>query len=256
MSQTNVIARVEGFIGHLTFSNPARLNALPQDGWLSVKPELDNLLAENARVIIVSGEGDNFCAGADISEFDTVRKDAKTARTYEASNVQAFDALRTCPVPTIAKIRGFCLGGGFGLAAACDLRVATQDARFAIPAAKLGLGYPIDAIADIVDAVGRQNAKHLLFTAETLSGTEMLDMGFLLEVLDESRIDASCIQLSKMISQLAPLTHRATKAAIAALRTQDWDNAKQQSDLTFSSHDYDEGRKAFREKRPPRFTAS
>lgn len=256
MSQTNVIARVEGHIGHLTFCNPARLNALSQNGWLSVRPELDKLAAENARVIIVSGEDNNFCAGADISEFDTVRKDAETARIYESSNVQAFDAVRNCPVPTIAKIRGFCLGGGFGLAAACDLRVATQDARFAIPAAKLGLGYPIDAIADIVDAVGRQNAKHLLFTAEKLSAKEMLDMGFLLEVLDENRIDDKCNQLANTISQLAPLTHKATKAAIAALRSQDWDSAKQQSDLTFSSRDYAEGRQAFREKRPPRFTAS
>ena len=97
---------------------------------------------KNARVIILTGEGENFCAGADISEFDVVRKNAKTAITYEQTNIDAFKALRDCPIPTIAKIKGYCLGGGFGLAAACDLRIAHKQAVFAIPAAKTGIGLP------------------------------------------------------------------------------------------------------------------
>ena len=116
-------------------------------------------------MVVVTGDGGNFCAGADISEFDVVRRNAETARIYEASNVEAFGAVRECAVPTIARIEGYCLGGGFGLAAACDLRLASQEAQFAVPAAKLGLGYPVDAMADIVEAVGSQNANRLLFAA-------------------------------------------------------------------------------------------
>lgn len=256
MSQTHVVARLEGSVGHLTLSNPKKFNALPQSGWASVAPKVSELVDQGARVLIISGAGDNFCAGADISEFDVVRKNEQTARVYEATNVDAFGALRNSPVPTIAKIRGYCLGGGFGLAAACDLRLATEDAQFAVPAAKLGLGYPVDALADIVEAVGTQNAKQLMFTADRLSSQQMKEMGFLLSICGHDELESSVEALALKIANLAPLTHRATKATILAMRSGDWHGAKSLSDATFASEDYAEGRRAFREKRAPRFTGS
>ena len=255
MSQMHVEGKLVDRIGYLLISNPKKFNALPQSGWLSVKPALDDLVESGARVVIVSGAQGNFCAGADISEFDVVRRNAETARVYEASNIEAFAAIRQCSVPTLARIEGYCLGGGFGLAAACDLRMASKEAKFAVPAAKLGLGYPVDAMADIVEAVGSQNAKRLLFAAERFSAAEMSDMGFLLEVAE----DANALQdkvgaLAGKIAQLAPLTHQATKATVGALRSGDVETAKAASDATFTSEDYAEGRAAFREKRAPNFT--
>lgn len=255
MSQIHVEGKLEDKIGYLLISNPKKYNALPQSGWLSVKPALWNLVESGARVVVVTGHGSNFCAGADISEFDVVRRNAETARVYEASNVEAFGAVRDCGVPTIARIEGYCLGGGFGLAAACDLRLASQEAQFAVPAAKLGLGYPVDAMADIVEAVGSQNAKRLLFAAERFNTSDMKEMGFLLEVLEDgSALKEKVLDLANKIAQLAPLTHNATKTTVRALRSGDFESAKKASDATFASDDYAEGRAAFREKRAPRFT--
>ncbi|NRB31233.1 MAG: enoyl-CoA hydratase/isomerase family protein [Rhizobiaceae bacterium] len=255
MSQMHVEGQLADNIGYLLISNPKKFNALPQSGWLSVQPAVNKLLASGARVVVVKGDGGNFCAGADISEFDVVRRNAETARVYEASNVEAFAAIRECQVPTIAHIEGYCLGGGFGLAAACDLRLASQEAQFAVPAAKLGLGYPVDAMADIVEAVGAQNAKRLMYAAERFTTAEMKEMGFLLEVLEDSAaLGHKVTELAAKIAQLAPLTHKATKTTVRALRSGDFASAKAASDATFDSADYAEGRAAFREKRAPQFS--
>ncbi|MEM9733802.1 MAG: enoyl-CoA hydratase-related protein [Pseudomonadota bacterium] len=235
-------------VGRLTFGNPKRHNALTQEDWLAVRPLLDELVSEGARVIILSGEGPSFCAGADISEFGTVRKDAATARVYEAANVDAFAAVRACPVPTIAAIDTYCLGGGFGLAAACDLRLATPRAQFAVPPAKLGLAYPVEAIGDIVTALGEQNAKAMLFTAQRHNAQNMKEKGFLLELVQEDELLDRAHKLAQKVAKLAPLTHRATKAAIAKTP-----EAKTMADATFESADYAEGRAAFKEKRKPVF---
>ena len=256
MSQTYVEGHIDQSIGQLVMTNPSKYNALPQSGWLSIAPTIDRLLAEGARVIVVNGADSHFCAGADISEFDTVRKNAETARVYEASNIEAFAAIRNCPVPTIARIRGYCLGGGFGLAAACDLRIAEPEAKFAVPAAKLGLGYPVDAMTDIVTAVGAQNAKRLMYTAARFSADEMKSMGFLMEIIESDSLDDHVDELAQNICSLAPLTHKATKATVKAMNSGEWDAAKAASDATFASQAYAEGRAAFREKRPPKFTGN
>ncbi|NKB53639.1 MAG: enoyl-CoA hydratase [Rhizobiaceae bacterium] len=253
MSQSHVEQQINDTVGTLVLTNRQKCNALPQSGWLSIRPVIEELVNNGARVVILCGAQNDFCAGADISEFDSVRKDAATARIYEASNIEAFAAIRNCPVPTIAKIRGFCLGGGFGLAAACDLRIATDGASFAVPAAKLGLGYPVEAMADIVQAIGAQNAKTLLFTAARQSADDMSKMGFLSEIVEESSLNQRVDELAQHISQLAPLTHAATKSAVLAMQSGDWEHAKSASDATFSSQDYAEGRTAFREKRTPEF---
>ena len=250
---TFVRAEKDGTIGTLTFDNPTKHNALDQTSWVSVQKYVDRLVADGSRVIVVTGAGDSFCAGADISEFDRVRRDAESALVYEAANDAAFAALRNCPVPVIAAISGYCLGGGFGLAAACDLRIASADSQFAVPAAKLGLAYPVEAMADIVAAVGAQMAKRMLFTAERLNAKAMFEAGFLSEIVTDGIVLDRAIVLAQTICELASLTHRATKASVAAALGGDGNLAVELGAATFQSHDYAEGRLAFREKRKARF---
>jgi enoyl-CoA hydratase/carnithine racemase len=256
MSSIHVYSRVDNHIGQLVLSNPGKFNALPQSAWFNIRPTITDIVRRGARVVVISGEAGNFCAGADISEFDVVRKDPDTAQIYEASNVEAFAAIRDCPVPTIAKIEGCCLGGGFGLAAACDMRVAARKSTFAVPAAKLGLGYPVEAMADIVSAIGDQNTKRMLFTAAQFTSENMLDMGFLMRLVTAEELHDGVDTLAQTIAQLAPLTHQATISSIRALHTGDAERAKVVSDVTFTSQDYEEGRQAFREKRKPQFTGN
>lgn len=143
-------------VATIVINRPARKNAVTQAMWIELAANVDRLAGDtDVRVIVLRGAGADFSAGADISEFDTLRGDPESARAYEATNSAAFAALRNASVPVIAAIRGICFGGGFGIAAACDLRVACTDAQFAVPAARLGLAYPHDAMADIVWAAGR-----------------------------------------------------------------------------------------------------
>ncbi|MGI9357227.1 MAG: enoyl-CoA hydratase-related protein [Rhizobiaceae bacterium] len=240
----------------ITLNNPARLNALPQRLWEALPNRFEETVEQGARVIVLTGSGDNFCAGADISEFDDVRKNTETARRYEKANEDAFAAVRNAPVPVIAQISGICFGGGFGLAAACDLRIASEDACFSVPAAKLGLAYPVAAMADIVHAVGAQNTKRLLYTADRFSARQMQAMGFISEVMPVAELEERVLTLVRGTAALAPLTHRATKASVAAALGGDVAWADKLGAATFVSEDYAEGRVAFREKRKPEFEGS
>ena len=251
----NIHGDMNDYIATITLSNPSKFNALPQNCWEAIPSLIQQLVNNNARVIILTGEGKNFCAGADISEFDVVRKNAETAIIYEQTNINAFKALRDCPIPTIAKVKGYCLGGGFGLVAACDLRIAHKQAMFAVPAAKLGLAYPVEAMADIVHAIGAQNTSKLMFTGAKFSTAEIHAFGFLSAVTDD--LDDYVENLAREIATLAPLTHRATKSAIAAVldanKGANIETAIQQANATFNSADYNEGREAFRQKRSAKF---
>ena len=232
-------------------------NALTHAMWI----ELAQLVARaqqanDVRLIILRGKGADFCAGADISEFDAMRDNHQRAQEYEPANTDAFSAIRNCPVPTIAAINGVCFGGGFGIAAACDLRFSTRDARFCIPAAKLGLAYPVEGMADIVHAVGAQRAKQLLFTAEIFNAQSALEYGFLSAIFDDKNFEAEIEKLSQTICANAPLSNVASKQAIAAALSNDAEDIAKAVALgqsTFESADYGEGRVAFKQKRKPVF---
>jgi enoyl-CoA hydratase/carnithine racemase len=245
-------------IATLTIDRPAKKNALSAEMWTGLSRLAAGIAASgDARVLIVRGAGSDFSAGADIGEFDTIRRDAGTARTYEAANSAAFAAIRNLPVPTIAAIRGVCLGGGFGIAAACDIRIAAEGASFAVPAARLGLAYPHDAMADIVHACGPQFARLLAFSGVSVTSAAALAAGFLAEIVPDDELDARAAALAARIAANAPLSVRASKAAIRAVLTgagADEEEARHLGEATFSSTDYAEGRTAFREKRQPRFT--
>ncbi len=245
-------------IGWLTINRPEKRNALTDAMWRAVPEAIDWLVANHhALVVIIRGAGGrDFSAGADIGEFETLRKDATTARNYEAGNSAAFAAVRTCPVPVIAAVRGICFGGGFGLAAAADIRLADETARFAIPAARLGLAYPLDAVQDLVRALGDQQARHALFSTRELSAEQAAACGCLMKLCRADQMDADVLALATAIASAAPLSIRASKAAISALHSgtrEDYDHASALAASTFDSTDYAEGRRAFMEKRKPAF---
>ncbi len=250
---------IADFIGWLTFDNPKKHNALSQKLWRDL-PQHIKLLEDDfdVRVIVLRGAGNRaFCAGADISEFAIVRKDANTARLYEQENIAAFEAIKRCKKPIIAMINGLCFGGGFGIAAAADLRIADENAEFAVPAAKLGLAYPVSAISNIVTAVGEQIAKELLFTARRFTAAEMFDCGFLSKTSTTGQLLNEVSALAQTIAENAPLSIRAAKQAILAPGSGDCFEAMKYADeiaaSTFESNDYREGRAAFKARRKPNF---
>lgn len=249
---------VDAGVARLRIAQEARLNALTLAMWRAIPEAIAAAMGCEARVILLSGQGAHFSAGADISEFSEVRKDADSARRYESVNVAAFAAMREAPVPVIALIAGACHGGGFGLAAAADLRLATEDARFSVPPAKLGLAYPASAMRDIASTLGQQQARRMLYTGETMSAQTLLAAGFLLSVHSDLRdLDAAAASLAKSIAANAPLSIRAAKLALRAAAEDDADLEREADALgaaTFESEDYAEGRRAFAEKRRPLFT--
>lgn len=254
---TRLVLDIDDHVARLTINRPDKRNALDQVMWLELAARIDAAVANDAvRVIVISGAGADFSAGADITEFDTVRRDAETARAYEEANSTAFAAIRRAPVPTIAAIRGVCFGGGFGIAAACDLRLATEDAQFSVPAARLGLAYPHDAMEDIVHACGPQIAKYLTYSGTRIGAADALRIGFLAEICAAEALDDRIAEIATQIASAAPMSVRASKAAIRAVLSGEATDsliARELGAATFDSSDYQEGRAAFREKRTPIF---
>lgn len=253
-----LIASVDGAIGRLTIANAVRKNAIDIAMWQAFAPALEALARDpGVRVIVLSGEGDTFSAGADIAEFDTERATPAGSRAYEAQNVRAFAAVAACPRPTVAAIRGFCFGAGAGLALSCDLRIAADDALFAIPAARLGVAYPPAAFASIVAAIGAPRAKELFFTGRRIGATEALAAGLLNRVVAAEAFEAELSALVTGIAAGAPMTLTAAKYAIdaaAGLPTAlPAETVQAFADACFDSADYAEGRAAFKQKRTPRF---
>jgi len=253
-------ATVSGGVARIEIDRPARKNALTAAMWRGLAEAVRDAAADDdMRAVVIAGAGPDFSAGADIGEFDALRGDAATARDYEALNSDAFAAIREAAVPTIASIRGVCFGGGFGIAAACDIRIAADSAVFSVPAAKLGLAYPQDAMQDIVHACGPQMARYLTFSAARLDATKALAIGLVAELVPDAELDDSTAALAAAIAANAPLSVAASKAAIRAVLSRDTgdvDRARRLGEMTFASHDYAEGRAAFREKRLPRFGRS
>ncbi len=253
-----ILASSQNGVGILTIDNPERKNAINAAMWRAI-PEAMHWLATwgEARVIVLTGGGRrDFSAGADISEFPTVRKDTATAKVYESENSAAFAAIRNSRVPVIAAIRGICYGGGFGLAAAADLRIAAEDAAFAVPAARLGLAYPADAVQDFFHGLGPQISRKMLFTGLALGATELSTAGFLMEVTASAALDAAALSLAETIAANAPISVQASKLALRAVATNDDDLLREAEIIgatTFDSADYAEGRAAFAEKRRPVF---
>ena len=250
---------VEGALARLVIDNAPRRNALDMGMWRAI-PELARAADADPEirvVIVCPAPGLPFCSGADISEFSTVRATAEGGRAYEAANAAAFDALAACGKPVVAAISGFCLGGGMGLAAACDLRVASADAQFGIPAGRLGVGYPPASMAYVVAAVGAAAARDLFFTARRFGAADAKALGFLDRLTNTHSALQEAEALAVEIAANAPLTLRAAKAAIARVArlpaAPDAAACDRLAAACFDSADYAEGRAAFLEKRKPDF---
>lgn len=256
MENEPLIVTIANSVASVRINRPQKKNAITFAMWQALSATFDALSADpSVRVITLSGAGADFSAGADIAEFDTLR-DGDNARGYEAANSAAFAAIRHARVPVIAALHGVCFGGGFGLAAAADLRIAAPDALFAVPAAKLGLAYPQDAMHDIVGAVGPQMTRYLTFTGNRIDAETASRVGFLLEIVASDELEQRVAELAATIATNAPLSVRASKLAINAELSGDAfdvELARAAGDKTFASADYAEGRSAFQARRKPEF---
>ena len=248
----------DGDIAFIIADNSARMNAFTAAMWEAVPARIAEAERDdNVRVIVLRGAGDRaFSAGADISEFDTVRSGDKAA-AYDALSDAAFTALTRCAKPTIAMIHGFCLGGGLGVALCADIRLADDKAEFAIPAAKLGLGYNARWVRPLLVAVPPSRAKEMLFTARRFKVAAAATMGLVSRVVPAPELDQATRSLAGEIAANAPLTVRAAKRTIDELvrhpETPDIAALDAAVSACFASEDYAEGRRAFLEKRKPRF---
>jgi enoyl-CoA hydratase len=254
-----MIARKEDGIGWMIFNNPERHNAVSLDMWLAAIEIIDDFVRDDSvRVIIVRGAGEkSFISGADISKFDEERAEADAVARYNEATETAYSNLLNSPKPTIAMIHGYCIGGGANLAVCCDLRICSDAARFAIPAAKLGLGYDYPRVRRLMNLVGPSFASEIFFTARQFSADEAAAMGLVNRVVGHAELESYVTGQAKAIAGNAPLTIKAIKRiVIEALkdeRERDLALCDRLVRACFESEDYGEGRLAFKEKRKPRF---
>ena len=258
-SDEKLIGRHAGNVGHVIFNNPTKLNAVSLEMWEKAFSVLEAFAKDpEIRVVVVSGTGGRaFVSGADISKFESERASEEAAARYNATSAKAYEALYNFPKPTIAKINGYCIGGGMNLAACCDLRYCNDGARFGVPAARLGLGYGFLRIERLSRIVGLPRAMEFLFTAKQYSAQEALDMGLMHGVAPTDGLDALVDGITAAIAQNAPLTIGLAKAAAREIAKpeaqQDHARLEKMVQACFDSEDYKEGRRAFMEKRKPAF---
>ena len=254
-----IMARIDGFVGRLILNNPERNNALSFDMWQAMQIVLDHYEQNpHVRVIVVCGAGDKaFASGADISEFETMRSTPEQIAVYNRTAESASRKLATIGKPTVAMIRGWCMGGGLAVALACDLRIASVNARFGIPAAKLGLGYSWPGVKTLMDLVGPACAKEILFTARRFTATEAQSVGLINRCVAEEELENDVQSYCDMLGGNAPLTIQAAKGVISELMKPaekiDYAHCEALVARCFGSEDYIEGRRAFLEKRKPVF---
>ena len=259
MTSEKMLSRVEEGVGYITFNNPEKHNAVSIEMWDALEKILDEFRSsKDIRVIVLNGAGGkSFVSGADISKFDKERSSKEAILSYNKRTQKVYELLETFPKPTIAMIDGYCIGGGLNLAVCCDIRICSEKSKFAMPAAKLSLGYPFSSIKRLFDVMGPGMAKHFMFTAEKISASEALACGLVQKLVNEENIETYVRDYALTISHNAPLTIKAMKQiGIEILKNPDERDlllCEQLASACFDSEDYKEGRKAFLEKRKPNF---
>jgi enoyl-CoA hydratase len=255
-----LLLQKDGPIGWITFNQPEKRNAVSQEMWQAMPEYMADLAADPAiRVVILRGAGETaFVAGADISQFKDRRRNAADEEEYRRISGAGSDSLARLGKPLVAMIHGFCIGGGVSIAITCDLRIAADDARFGIPAARLGLGYHYKGMEKLMSLIGPSYTKELFFTARTdFSAQDALRMGLVNQVVPKADLERFTRDYALTMSRNAPLTQRSAKASVEQLlkpeAQRDYALLDKLIKDCFDSQDYQEGVKAFSEKRRPQF---
>jgi enoyl-CoA hydratase len=259
MPSEKLIAKKENGVGWIILNNPERHNAISLEMWSAAMEAMQDFRADKSvRVMVVTGAGGKaFASGADISKFKDERQEAAALAHYQTTTQKAYAAIQGMAIPTIAMVRGYCIGGGTAVAVCCDLRICTENAKFGIPAAKLGLGYGLQRAQPLVDLVGPAFAKEMFFTGRQFDAREAERMGLVNRVVADDQLEATVDELARTIAENAPLTVRTAKLVVGELlkdaRDRDVAATERAVDACFKSADYKEGQAAFAEKRKPRF---
>lgn len=254
-----MLAEIRGAIGYMTFNQPEKRNAMSLEMWNGVDEILDSFENnDQVRVVVLTGAGNKaFVSGADISQFDKQRSNFEARQEYERLSNLGRNRLQTFGKPMIAKINGFCIGGGLAIAMRADLRIASKNSSFGIPAAKLGIAYGPDSLEQLITLIGPARARMILYSAERLDAIEAEHIGLINRCVSEAALDDAVRDLAKTIASNAPLSVAASRHAITELS-----KPAPERDITaitagvarcFDSEDYREGRAAFKEKRAPHF---
>ena len=261
MSETaKLLLQKDGLIGWIVFNQPEKRNAVSQEMWELMPGYAHELATDEAiRVVVLRGAGDRaFVAGADISQFKDRRRNMADEEEYRRISGRGQESLGTLTKPLLAMIHGYCVGGGVGIAVACDIRIAADDASFGIPAARLGLGYHYHGMEKLMKLIGPAYTKEIFFTARTdFTAADALRMGLVNQVVPKAELEAFTRSYAERMARNAPLTLRSAKATVEQLLRPPADRDlalldKLMADC-FNSQDYQEGVKAFSEKRRPQF---
>ena len=253
-----VLAERAGAVGWMTFDRPERHNALSVEMWDAIPRALDHLEGDPAvRVVVLRGAGGKaFISGADISQFEERRASTEAQVGYDQVVGAANRRLAGARLPLVAMIRGYCIGGGLGVALHCDLRIATRESRFGIPAARLGVGYGHSGLRRLMEVVGPSYAMEIFFTGRQFSAEEALGMGLVNRVVGDGELESFVADYCTRIAENAPLTIGAVKTCVRELLKGpglDRELCEAVVRACFDSEDYVEGRRAFLEKRRPVF---
>jgi enoyl-CoA hydratase/carnithine racemase len=258
MSDTDIMLNIDGAVATITLNRPDKKNALTQAMWTAL-PTLIQEVTDNAQVhvVVLTGAGGAFAAGADISEFPKVYESSESATRATEIIMQAMNAVAECPKPVIAKIEGACIGGGCGLALTCDIRMASSNSKFGITPGKLGLAYMLTDTRRLVDAVGLSKAKDILYTGRILGAEEAYRIGLVDYLLPEDELEQFVADYTNRLAQNSSFSLRTTKDFMLRIVSgQMNDDVETQARCVsgFEAPDFQEGYKAFLEKRKPDFS--
>ncbi|CAN7148607.1 enoyl-CoA hydratase [Bradyrhizobium sp. LjRoot220] len=254
-----ILQRISDGVGVITFNNPEKRNAMSLEMWEGLGSALIELRDNpDIRVVIMAGAGDKaFVSGADISQFEKTRHNAQASEAYSRRSAAQRALLADYPKPTIACIRGFCLGGGMQVAMLADIRLAADNSQFGIPAAKLGIAYGYDGLKHLVSLVGPSWARLIMYTGMRIDAAEAVRIGLVDRVLPGPDLWDATMEIARTISGNAPLAIKAAKITIAEVLKdeshRDIAAIKAVGTACMDSEDFREGRTAFMEKRKPQF---
>ena len=257
-----ILARADNGAGTIVFNQPEKRNAMSIAMWDGMAEALDIFAADpEIRCVVLEGAGGKaFVSGADISQFEQNRSDADAQRQYNIKTSHGRQKLAEFSKPVIAKIQGFCMGGGLGIAMSCDIRIAGAGSEFGIPAAKLGIAYGFDMVSNLVALVGPAHAHFILMTGGRLDAPEAERMGLINKLHPAEALDAEVAKITSIIAVNAPISLRANKRTVRAVladpEARDMAAIAADQDACFDSADYREGRHAFMAKRKPAFTGA